>query len=497
MLVLSAASAHADVRLADAPRYRASLTVGVAGRNSDQVQAGVVPLHIGGISPTVVHFGGAYFFLSWLGAALDASFETYGINGVDLNGDRVSRQLFGLRLIAEAVGRWSPKPWFGLELHLGYAGGMWPGIGLEGREVRAAPLAWHGPSVGFALALEPDAPIGGQLFGRFMPGFGIGSGINPLSLSAGVQVHFLNLALTEELRLAALVEGEVIGAGGGSSTGESFNQLQVRAALGVRIRQQSPAPASDVAGGGTTGRIRGRVVVGGVGLSGATITSAKLPQATSGADGDFELDAVPPGTHVLKAVLDGYKPLEQTVDVKAGDEARVTFELTKPTGPGRIRGVVKNDKGAPVADAEVTAAGRAAVKTGADGSYTVDGAGPGPVTVSVKAKGFKPAEDAAQVPPEGVATLDFSVVPVGAGVPATIRGTVRAVSGKVVKATVKISDVNLTVPIKGDGRFVVQVPGGKYTLTIEAAGYVTQVKTVEVADGDQAIFQVDLQPMGR
>lgn len=494
MFVLGAARAHADVRLADAPRYRASLSVGVAARNSDQVQAGVVPLHISGLSPTVVHLGGAYFFLDWLGAALDASFETYGIRGADLNGTQVNRQLFGLRLIAEAVGRWSPKPWFGLELHLGYGAGMWPGIALEGREVRTAPLGWHGPSVGFAVALEPDAPIGGQLFGRFMPGFGIGSRINPLSFSAGLQVHFLNIALTGEMRFALLVEGEVIGSGGGSSTGESFNQLQVRAALGARIRHQSPTPPPDVRGGATTGRIRGRVVAGGVGLSGATVSSASLPPATSGADGAFELDAVPAGTYVLKAVLAGYKPLEQTVDVKVGDEAQVDFELTRPTGPGRIRGVVKNDKGAAVADAEVTAAGRAAVKTAADGSYTVDGAGPGPVTVSVKAKGFKPAEDAAQVPPEGVATLDFALVPVGAGVPATIRGTVRAVSGKVVKATVKISDVNLTVPIKGDGRFVVQVPGGKYTLTIEAAGYVTQVKTVEVADGDQAIFQVDLQP---
>jgi hypothetical protein len=327
-----------------------------------------------------------------------------------------------------------------------------------------------------------------------MPGFGIGSRINTLGFSAGAQVHFFNFALTEELRLAALVEGEVIGAGGGSSTGESFNQLQVRAALGVRIRQQSPAPRSDVVGRGETGSIHGRVVAGGVGLSGASITSARLPETTSGDDGAFELDAVPPGTHVLKVVLAGYKPLERTVNVKAGDEARVTFELTKPTGPGRIRGLVKTDKGAAVADAEVTAAGRPAVKTAADGSYTVEGAGPGPVTVGVKAKGLKPAEDGVQVPPEGVATLDFALVPVGSGVPATIRGTVRAVSGKVVKATVKISDVNLTVPIKGDGRFVVQVPGGKYTLTIEAAGYVTQVKTVEVADGDQAIFQVDLQP---
>ena len=85
----------------------------------------------------------------------------------------------------------------------------------------------------------------------------------------------------------------------------------------------------------------------------------------------------------------------------------------------------------------------------------------------------------------------------GERAPATIRGLVKSAAGKPVKAQVRISEVSLNVPVKADGRFVVQVPGGKYTLTIEAAGYVTQVKTVEVADGDQAIFHCDLQPAGR
>ena len=101
------------------------------------------------------------------------------------------------------------------------------------------------------------------------------------------------------------------------------------------------------------------------------------------------------------------------------------------------------------------------------------------------------------MPPEGEASLSFTLVKAGERQMATIRGLVKSAIGKPVKGTVKVSDVNLTVPVKADGRFVVQVPGGKYTLTIEAAGYVTQVKTVEVADGDQAIFHCDLQPAGR
>ena len=454
LVLLSALAAWAEPQEQEPPRYRASLTLGAAARNSDAAVAGVVPLHIGGVSPTVVHFAGAYFFKSFIGAALDASFETYGIEGDDLNSPRqhVKKQLFGFRVIAEAVGRFSPKSWVGLELHLGYAGGMWPSIRLEGPDVVRSPVVWHGPSIGFAIALEPDAAIGGQLFGRFIPSFGIGTPLNPTSLSSGLQVHFLDIALLSDLRLALLLEGEVIGAGSDKGT-QSFSQLQLRFAFGVRIRQQSPPPAGGVVGPKEgTGSIRGRVVTGGIGLSGVTISSATLPETTTGPEGDFRLTDVAAGKHTLKAVLEG---------------------------------------------AEVTAEGKPAVKSAADGTYAVESVGPGPVKVTVTAKGYKPAEDAAQVPPEGVATLDFALVKIGAGVPATIRGSVRAVSGKAVKATVKISDVNLTIPIKGDGRFVVQVPGGKYTLTIEAAGYVSQVKTVEVADGDQAIFQVDLQPIGR
>jgi hypothetical protein len=41
------------------------------------------------------------------------------------------------------------------------------------------------------------------------------------------------------------------------------------------------------------------------------------------------------------------------------------------------------------------------------------------------------------------------------------------------------------------------VPGGTYAVSISAPGHVTQVKSVEVADGDQALFHADLQPVGR
>ncbi len=497
-LVVLHASAWAQSLEQKPPTFRASLTGGAAWRTSDRRQ-GAVGLHYDGIAPPVVRFAGAVFFLPWLGFALDASYETFVVAGL-LDGSRKEQRLHGGRLLGELAARWSPKSSIGLELHLGYGGGWWPMMGLDGVEVIGRAVGWHGPTISFLIGFEPEGPVGGQLFGRFAQALGGNqAGVTPFNASAGFQLFFGNLAVGD-LRGAVVLESEVIGVRGGDDTSgleNNFNQLAVRFGLGLRLRHQPPAPSVVAPPDGTTGRIRGRVLFAGVGVANASVTVGTLPLIKSGPGGDFELERVQPGKYTVAATAEGYRPAEQSVEVRAGEEAVVSLELRRPTGPGRIKGVVKGEKDAPLAGAEVSLEGKPPVKTAADGSYTLEGAGPGVTKVVVKAKGYKDGDDAAQVPPEGIATLDLTLVKLGEKPLATIRGSVQAASGRKVKATVRVSDVNLTIPIKGDGRFVVQVPGGKYTLTIEAAGYVTQVKTVEVADGDQAIFHCDLQPAGR
>ena len=488
------------------PRFRASFSYGAAIRSVEHVFPGTVPLYIDGLSPSVFHGAGTFFFSRYFGVAVDGSVESFRIVGANLANIGIIGQLSGFRLLGEAVGRLAPARWLGFQLHLGLAGGQWPSVAVQNSDVVARPVGWLGLSAGLTVSVEPELPVGGLLWARVHPAFVSSASAGASSVSAGVQLWGGNFGIGE-LRLSPMLEGEVLAAGGqvsepGAADYTKYRNVQLRAALGLRVHHRAADP---VTGGSETttatkagpGRIRGRVVTGGVGLSGAEITAAQLPATTSGADGAFTLEAVAPGTYTLKAVLAGYKPVELPVTVQPGDEAVVTFLLTRPTGPGQLRGVVKGEKGGPLDGAEVVAEGRAGVKTAADGAYAIEQVGPGPVKVTVTAKGYQPAEEAAQVPAEGTATLDFTLVKLGAAVPATIRGSVRAASGKVVKATVKVSSVNLTIPIKGDGRFVVQVPGGKYTLTIEAPGYVSQTKTVEVADGDQAIFHCDLQPQAR
>lgn len=503
-LVVLHATAWAQSLEQKPPTARASVTVGGALRTS-YLSNNQLPLTISlGVAPLVVHGAGAYFFLPWLGAAIDASVDTFTIEGNDLvmtdPNNKAKQRLVGYRLIGEGVGRWSPTPAIGLELHLGYGGGQWASIRLDEQgRVQPGPVDWQGGSLGFAIAFEPDGAIGGMFFGRSNLSFGALSDYHPWSLSSGFDLHLGNLAVGE-LRGALQLELEVIGAGGKAGA-EVFSQTQLRGSLGVRIRHQPPAPVDPNAAAGVVktgnGSVRGRVVFGTTGLSGVAVTMGTLPLTKTAPDGAFDFPSVKPGPYLIRAVAEGYKPAEQTVDVPPGGEALVTLGLSKPTGPGQLRGVVKGEKDQVVEGAEVALEGKSAVKTGSDGSYLLEQAGPGPVKVTVKAKGFKDAEDLAQVPPEGSATLDFTLLKQGEKQLATIRGSVKSASGKGVRGTVKIAEANMTIPVKGDGRFVVQVPGGKYTLAIEAAGYVTQVKTVEVADGDQAIFHCDLQPAGR
>ena len=90
--------------------------------------------------------------------------------------------------------------------------------------------------------------------------------------------------------------------------------------------------------------------------------------------------------------------------------------------------------------------------------------------------------------------LDFLLVAKATEVRATLRGLIRAKSGEMVKATVRVVELKLKLEVKADGRFSAEVPSGKYTLVIEARGFVTQTKTVEVSGGDQAIFHAELEP---
>ena len=98
------------------------------------------------------------------------------------------------------------------------------------------------------------------------------------------------------------------------------------------------------------------------------------------------------------------------------------------------------------------------------------------------------------MPAEAEAKVELSIVAEKAKPLATLRGLVRAVGGKPLKAQLTIPEAKISASAAGDGEFSFNVPGGHYKVRVEAPGYVPQVKVVDVADGDQAIFNIDMHP---
>lgn len=185
----------------------------------------------------------------------------------------------------------------------------------------------------------------------------------------------------------------------------------------------------------------------------------------------------------------------RTVSLGAGEDRAVelVLEKEKPKVGGLSIKVVSFDGAAPVA-ASVELNGKITA-TSAEGALMLEGLSPGPLSVKVTAPGFTPGEEAASVVAGTVSELTVTLVPQKKRVPATLRGQVRSArGGKPVVAQLEIKELKQTIAADEDGSFSVQIPGGKYTVRITAARFVTQTKTVTVRDGDQAIFNVDLAP---
>jgi hypothetical protein len=168
-------------------------------------------------------------------------------------------------------------------------------------------------------------------------------------------------------------------------------------------------------------------------------------------------------------------------------------EVANEVAPSRVAGVVRNDEGAPLAQVLVETK-EARALTDEAGRFTVTGVEPGVVVLRFRKEGYRALEDAIHVPVGGMASFDVVLIPSSARTKAVIRGIVSNALGPVPRAVIRIDALKLRLPARSDGRFETQVPGGQHTLVIEAPGHVTQSRIVTIADGDQAIFQIELEP---
>jgi hypothetical protein len=452
-------------------------------------------------------FSGAWFFRSWFGVGADLRVEPFRhfptTQGQPLPSpsDMAESTRRYLSVSGNVLGllRWQPTLLFGLELQLGWAAGTRPLI-IPGPDVKG--LFTTGPVAGVAVNLDLTRHVWLQLYGRAelitattavspygqLAGAGLTFGLQSRVASFSVGPVELGVGLFAEVNPSNLVGPENVP---GEAVRARVDSTLIRLGAGAVATLRRPAPDVVVEPGVTLRRLKGRVVKGDRSkVTGAAVTIGTVSR-TSDATGAFEVADLAAGSYTVKATAPGLRAA--SVDVVVGSGVTETeLVLEAPTGPGRVAGVVRAGPDQPLAGAKVVS-GTQTVTTSATGAYTLASVGPGAVKVKVTLEGYAPADEVVQVPPEGEASLDVTLEPVAQRTKAKIRGVISSAAGPVAKATVRIVELKLKQAVKPDGRFEADVPGGRYTVIIEAPRHVTQTKTVEVADGDQAIFQIELE----
>ncbi len=166
-------------------------------------------------------------------------------------------------------------------------------------------------------------------------------------------------------------------------------------------------------------------------LGGATIAASRgvevIAAATSGADGSYRIDGLPGGPiHLYVRSNDYAQATTRELALAAGREhPGIDFVLETASS---IRGVVQDEKGAPIPNATITAESfpsgpvRRQAQSGADGTFEVRNLYGGGYRITAAAIGYAPAEPASvAVAGEGDQVEGVVLVLVGA---ATIPGRV-------------------------------------------------------------------------
>lgn len=486
---LAATAAHADP--ARVPEARASLTVGGSIRNHTlwSISEGLRASRIQGFAPTGLHLNAAWFPLGWLGADLDASFATFAAKREG------STQVVEGGLAPSVAVRWGPVPWLRVEGAVGYLLQSDPIMlvsAADATQYEAAAVFTHGPSarVGVGASIDRfDAMLwargllsaGGTIGGVQSINVGLGY---ELGARAGVAVLDLDRLRATVVARAALRTFDPSG----------WGLIQdVSLGLGVEVSLVPPRPAvAETSAGRLLVAVR---LAGGKPALGARVRVGGEAPALVDAAGELHAKSAL-GEVGVSATLDGFEATSARAEVVAGTETVVTLLLKPLSGPGTIVGVVQLEDGKPVPGVTVATAAGEKATSDEKGGFTLAKVGPGIVPLTLTAAGFTKKEELVQVPPTGTANVTVVLTPSTEPLKATLRGSIRSTTGKPVTASVRITGSKTKVKVSPDGRFEVQLEAGTWSLVISAPRHVTQTKSVTLAPGDQAIFQVDLQPSG-
>ncbi|MCY1016055.1 MSCRAMM family protein [Pyxidicoccus sp. MSG2] len=271
---------------------------------------------------------------------------------------------------------------------------------------------------------------------------------------------------------------------------------RVGAALELTWNDFAPAAAPPAPARVPAGTLSLQVVDAetGAALPGARVVVGDVERVAD-AQGLVETE-LPPGEVAVRVSAEGHAPEEARATVEDGGRAALEVRARKlppPTGALRVT-VVNAQNGVPLPGVRV-AVGPTEVRTDMMGQARVKDLAPGPVAVTVKSPGFRPAEEAAVVVAGQESALSVPLASERKSGPATLTGLVRSTrGGKPLAATLRIPQVKVRTRADAKGAFNVRVKGGTYRITISAPGHLSQTKSIHLRDGEQAIFNVDLFP---
>ncbi len=181
------------------------------------------------------------------------------------------------------------------------------------------------------------------------------------------------------------------------------------------------------------------------------------------------------------------------------DRAAAPAPRTAPPPAARpvVRGLVlaagDQQSRSPLAGVSVATAAGAITDTDAEGRFHLDQLPPGLAELRFSRDGFEEQVEVVAVPSEGEVVLEIRMRALAAPRAAALIGQVRTEDGVPVEAQVRVLELGLAARADKVGRFRFDVPPGRYTLTIEATGFVSQRKAVPVGAAEQNIFNVNLQ----
>lgn len=182
-------------------------------------------------------------------------------------------------------------------------------------------------------------------------------------------------------------------------------------------------------------------------------------------EGTSRVSGLSPGNYRLSAVMFGWLPFERVISLAEGEQRR---EVVRLSAGESISGVVVDERGRPVAAADVSS-GQSGALTQKDGTFVVQGLTPGTATVRVLSDGRESAERAITVPASGL-RLVLKEYPLR-------RGRVVDEAGTPAKAFV----INGEDFRSDEGRFAVRLARGG-VLVVSAFGQVHDFR--KLPDGD-------------